>query len=250
VGFRGDGSYKAKFRSGQQFAPTDNGEGINVYDGSQDNLIEGNWIASKYDGINTMSSNAHGNVFRNNKIGVSPKAEPAPLTGWGIKVRDATTNATIEGNVIRNAALGGIGLVATDNQGNPQPVAYHVRITRNLVTLTDGPAILLAKSQSGPSPAGGNNLVARPVIKKATTAQISGTGIAGATVEIFRADRPKGVGLPTRYLGSTTVLSNGTWKVSLAGVKVGWYVSATEIRPDNDTSQLARNLQVKAAATP
>jgi CSLREA domain-containing protein len=249
VGFRGDGSYDASFRSGQVLSSSDNGEGINVYDGSSGNLIEGNWIAAKYDGINTMAPTAHGNVFRGNIIGTSPTGQAAPLTGWGIKVRWATTDAIIEANVIRNAALGGIGLVAVDNTGKPQAVAYHIRITRNLVTLTAGPVIFLGQSPSGQTPAGGNNLVAAPVVTKATTAVVRGTGIPGATMEVYQATRKNGAGVTKKYLGSTIVKANGNWKFAVSGITAGQYVSALQIRPDNDTSPVAKNLKVVAAPT-
>ena len=93
------------FRSGQNNPGTnDNGNGINVYDGSNFNLIEGNYVASVYDGIQTMSPNATGNTIRNNIIGMSPTGQAAPLTRYGISVRLHTKGHVIEGNMIRNTA--------------------------------------------------------------------------------------------------------------------------------------------------
>ena len=54
---------------------------------------------------------------------------------------------------------------------------------------------------------------------------MGGTGIAGATVEVYRADRPAGQsGLPISYIGSATVGSNGNWSL-----------------PVSDTQQLERD---------
>ena len=79
------------------YSPSDNGEGINVYDGSNRNVIEGNYVAAVYNGIQVQSPNATQNIVRGNVIGVSPTGQAAPLTGWGIVIRWATTLDVIEG---------------------------------------------------------------------------------------------------------------------------------------------------------
>lgn len=244
VGFRGDGSYQANYRSGQLFATTDNGEGINVYDGSNQNLIEGNTVAAVYAGIQVMSPNANGNIVRGNVIGISPLGEPAPLSDWGIRVRWATTMDVIEANRISNAALGGIGLLNVDNVGHPMPVAANIRISQNLVTNTNGPAIYLAPTQSDPKK-GANMLLRAPVITSATSTLIRGTGIAGARVEVFRATRgATRNGLPDLYYGTTTVGSNGTWRLPLTATSVPHRVTALQIAVDQNTSALAANVKV------
>jgi CSLREA domain-containing protein len=248
VGFRGDGSYRAAFRSGQRFSTADNGEGINVYDGSSNNTIEGNYIASVYDGVNVMAPNATGNVFRGNFIGISPLGEAAPMEGWGFKVRWATTHDVIEGNVIRNAAMGGIGLVALSNSGShAQPVATNIRITRNVVKDTSGPAIYLATSQAPGPPAGANNLIPAPRISRATKTWTEGTGLPAATVELYIASRKAGqYGLPDRYLGSALVDASGRWHLDVRLAK-GKRVTALQIEPDDDTSPLSKNVKRTAA---
>lgn len=234
VGFRGDGSYSAAFRSGQSNpGGGDNGNGINAYDGSSFNLIEGNWVASVYDGIQTASSNSTGNIIRNNIIGESPLGEAAPLTRDGIVVRLNTRTHTIEGNIIRNAGRYGIGLT--------QPDVLWVRISRNIITDMSGPAIFLAPNSSNPAQ-GANDLLAPPVVTSATTIEIAGTGIAGATVEAYRASRPAGQsGLPAEYVGSTLVAQDGSWSMP-AVVQVGDRVTGLQIHPNNNTSALGVNV--------
>ena len=141
-----------------------------------------------------MSSNATDNTIRNNIIGVSPLGQAAPVGRWGIAVRENTRTHLIEGNVIRNANTGGNN--TGGGIGLRQPDVRYIKITRNIISNTPGPAIYLAPYPNDPS-SGANDLLASPVITSATTVKVSGTGIAGATVEVYRADRPAGQsGLP------------------------------------------------------
>lgn len=234
VGFRGDGSYNSAFRSGLNNPGSgDNGNGINVYDGSSYNLVEGNWVASVYDGIQTMSSNSTGNIIRNNVIGESPLGQAAPLTRTGIVARLNTRSHTIEGNIVRNAGRYGIGLTQAD--------VLWVRLSRNIITDMTGPAIFLQPNSANPN-TGANELLALPVITAVTTIEISGTGIAGATVEAYRASRPAGQnGLPVELLGTTVVATDGTWTVATV-LQVGDRATVLQITPDNNTSMLATNV--------
>lgn len=242
VGFRGDGSYNAAYRSGLNFSSADNDQGIHVYDGSDNNIVDSNYVASVYDGIQVMSPNATGNIVRNNIIGVSPlDGRAAPLTGWGMKIRWSAKHDTFQANVIRNAALGGFGLVNTNNTGGAQAVAYNIRLTQNIVSDTSGPAIGLYGD------ADNNTHLSPPVITVAGTAAVSGTAVVGATVELYRASRAVGqTGLPSAYLGSTVVSQNGHWSIP-ATLTLGDIVTVLQIRTDDNTSQLAPNVAVGTA---
>ena len=263
VGFRGDGSYDASYRSGLNASSSDNAQGINVYDGTLNNLIEGNYVASVYDGIQIQSPNATGNIVRNNIIGVSPLGQAAPLTGWGIKIRWGTRFDVVEGNQIQNAALGGIGLILTTNSGQPTSPAYNIKLTKNIIGGTNGPAIDL-RGVAGPDPNdvgdaddGSNTLFNTPIITSALHNAIGGTGFAGATVEVYKASRPAGqYGLPTEYLGAATVTAGGTWTLPVALLE-GDRVTALQFKPDGNTSELSPNVLVQqtspdftVAATP
>jgi len=81
LGFRNDGSYDALYRSAQSVPTFDNGQAINMYDGVQNNIADGNWIASAYDGVTIGSTVSTGNIVRNNIIGESPLGQPAPMAG-------------------------------------------------------------------------------------------------------------------------------------------------------------------------
>ncbi len=249
VGFRADGSFDPAFRSGlNDPGAGDNGQGINVYDGSNDNIVERNHVGSRFDGIPVMSPNALRNIVRDNIIGESPLGEPAPLTGWGVKLRIGTKSDVVVGNTIRNAAAGGVGLV--------QDNVYNIRITRNIVTDTAGPAIDLY-GVAGPDPndaddadSGANTLLNSPVLASATTGLVTGTAVGSARVELFRASRAAGAyGLPIEFLGATTAASDGTWSLPVA-LAVGDRVTALQIRPDANTSELAANVEVTAPPGP
>lgn len=241
LGFRMDGTYDAAYRSGLNRSSADNGNGVNVYDGTNRNLVLRNHIASVYDGVQIMAPNAVENEVRGNTIGEAPSGEAAPLTGWGVKIRWGTKRDVISNNTIRNAALGGVGLV--------QDTVYNIRISRNIVTDTSGPAIYLAP-QSGNPTKGANTMLPAPVITAASTAQVRGTGINGATVEVFRASRAAGQsGLPVEYLGDTTV-SGGTWTLNVSGIDAGQRVTALQRRPDDNTSALGINVAVTQAPQP
>jgi CSLREA domain-containing protein len=242
VGFRGDGSYDPAYRSGLNFSSADNDQGINVYDGTNFNVVDGNYIASVFDGIQIEAPNATGNIARNNIIGVSPLGEPAPLTGWGFKIRWNTTHDTIQANTIRNAALGGVGMVNTTNTGGAFSAAFNIRITQNIITDTPGLAIQLF--------GGANDNILPPVISSATTSAVTGTAVASATIEVYHGTRAAGQnGLPDIYLGSTVAGTSGAWTFNLpAGLPTGYVITALQIRPDDTTSQLAANVALGAAA--
>ena len=233
IGFRGNGAYDAAFRSGQRKPTFNDANGVNVYDGSNFNTVEGNYIASVYDGIQTMTANSTGNVIRNNVIGELPLGQAAPLNRYGIVVREASKAHFIEGNIIRNAGVYGIALL---HKG-----ILWVRISRNIITDMTGPAIYLMPNPKNPTQ-GANNLLAAPVITNATRTHASGTGIAGATVEVYAASRAAGKsGLPTAFLGSATVAGNGSWSVNI-NVAAGSRVTALQISTANNTSALGVNV--------
>lgn len=240
LGFRADGAYDPAFRSALSAPSFDNGQAVNVYDGTANNLVAGNYIASANDGVTIASANSTGNIVRDNIIGRSPLGEAAPLAGWGIYLRWDTRVHSLIGNRIENAATGGIGLIdATVGQ---------ITISRNTVDLTSGPALYFAQNTNDPQ-TGANDLLAGPNLA-ATSSEASGTALPGATIELFRASRPVGQGgLPTAFLGSATADAGGNWTlpVSLAD---GDIVTALQTRTDGTSSLLTPNVLVGPPPAP
>ena len=255
VGFRADGSYDAAYRSGLNPSSADNGQAINVYDGANDNIVENNHVASAIDGIQTMAPTAMRNIIRNNTIGESPLGQAAPMSRWGVIVRWGSQHSIVEGNTIKNAAAGGVGLLNVNNRNEPQSPAYNIGISRNIVSGTNGPAIDLF-GIAGPDPndpgdadTGANTVLNTPIITSASTSSVRGTGNPGAAIEVYRASRSAGqFGLPSAYLGTATVASDGTWTLATAST-TGQAVTALQILPDKNTSELSPNVAVGGAVS-
>ncbi len=237
VGFRMNGRYDARYRSGYQAGTTDSA-GIHVWDGSTGNVIARNHVASVFDGIRVRSSTSGKNQVTDNVVGVSPLGERAPMSGWGISLSQGLPSATLRGNVLRNAHKGGVGLLDAN--------VVHVRITDLIVGGTSGPAIHLTRSGKH----GANHLLAAPHVSSAVRASthtvVRGTARAGATVQVYRSGRGVGAsGLPSRYLGEVRVPASGSWRLSVSGVTVGDRVTALQIRTNGDTSMMSVGVAVR-----
>ena len=145
----------------------------------------------------------------NNIIGVSPTGDSAPMTGWGMVIRWGAQHETIRSNTIRNAGKGGIGLLNTMNNGKATSVAYYVRITRNMVTDTTGPAIGLFGT-----PMTTRICRRRPSRRPAPTPSRARL-LRAPRLELYRATRAVGqLGLPSAYIDSATVAPGGAWTIS------------------------------------
>jgi CSLREA domain-containing protein len=228
LGFRADGSYSSSFRCGSNTPRTQSNDsnGINLADGSSNNRVEGNWIGSWYDGVNIMMGNETGNVVINNIIGVSPLGQAAPLGRYGILFRTHAVGHQITGNTIRNTASYGIAINGSD--------ITHISLSRNVITDTSADAIHLES--------GANGGIQPPHINTASTAHVTGTGVAGATVEVFKASRNAGQsGLPMAYAGSAVVAGNGTWDAPVSGIASGDRVTALQTNSAGNSSALSSN---------
>ena len=237
LGFRADGSYASAFRCGSNKynSQSNDSNAINLADGSSNNLVQGNYMASWYDGVNIMMPNETGNVVLNNVIGESPLGQAAPLGQYGVHFRTHTKGHQVIGNTIRNAGVHAIELEGSD--------IARILFSQNIITDMSGQAIHLD--------AGANGNINAPVITSGTTVQVTGTAEAGTTVEVYRAGRAAGsVGLPLAVVGQATTASNGKWTASVSGLLSGDRVTALQIRPDNNTSGLAINVAVTQGTTP
>ena len=243
VGFRMDGSYDANYRSGLNFSSADNGQGINIYDGDYDNLVDGNYIAAVYDGVQIMAPNSQRNTVSNNIIGVSPLGQAAPLTGWGVRFKWGTKFDVVVGNTIRNAARGGVGLIETN--------VYNIQISRR----TSSPTRTVRPSTSRRPPAAPPRVPTtcrrlRSSHRRPRTGSGAPVSRARSSRSTGPADPPANRSLPSEFLGDATVASDGTWKLDITGVSAGQRVTALQIRTDDNTSALGNNVDVVQAAAP
>ncbi len=242
LGFRADGSPDNNYTSGQT-GGGDNGQAVNVYDGSNYTLVKGNYMASPQDGVQVMAPDAKYNEVRDNFIGIAPNGQPAQLGHYGVRLRWQAQWEIIQGNTIANVGLAGIGMTMN--------TVYNTRLSQNIVTNTSGPAILATWDST--SQTGSDQWVQPPTIATATTAKATGTGISGAEVEVYKATRSvngSNSGLPSVYLGTAIVSTNGTWNLPVTGLNAGDAVTALQIRKDQNTSVLGVNVQVTDAPPP
>jgi CSLREA domain-containing protein len=242
MGFRGDGSPDPTYASGLVGGGND-GQAVNVIDGSNYTLVKDNYMASAMDGVQIEAPNAKYNEVRNNIMGVAPNGQPAAIGHWGVRLQWQATREIVEGNTIRNAGWGGIGMTMN--------TVYNTRLSQNIITDTTGPAILATfDAASGTTADMG---VPAPVITTATTDKIQGTAIVSAEVEVYKATRPAdgtSSGLPAVYLGTVFADANGNWTLPVTTLSGGDSVTALQIRPDQNTSVLAVNAPVTAPPPP
>ena len=105
---------------------------------------------------------------------------------------------------------------------------------------TDGPG----NGADGP-----NAGIEAPKVKQLTAKTISGTGVPGATVWVYRSGSPKG-DFPQelrKLIGTKTVKDDGTWKLKPGGngVKKSWVVTANQNDPTGNGSELSKGKQRK-----
>ncbi len=242
LGFKADGSPDPTYASGLT-GGGNNGQAVNIIDGSNYNLVRDNYMASPLDGVQVEAPNAKYNEVRNNFIGVAPNGQPALLGHYGVRLQWQATREIVQGNTIRNAGLAGIGMTMN--------TVYNTRLSQNIITDSSGPAILATFDTV--SNTGSDMWVAAPVITNATTSKIQGTAIASAEVEVYKATRPAdgtSSGLPSVYLGTAIATANGTWNLPVATLSAGDSVTALQIRPDQNTSVLGINVPVAAPPPP
>ncbi|MBN3033283.1 MAG: right-handed parallel beta-helix repeat-containing protein, partial [Candidatus Saganbacteria bacterium] len=94
-----------------------------------------------------------------------------------------------------------------------------------------------------------NQSIQPPVIATATTAGLTGTATAGATVEVFATGTPDatGAGQGRTYLG-TTIATGGAWSIGLT-LTVGTTLTATATDTNRNTSMFSINATVEAGPT-
>lgn len=238
-----------------------NGVGISIFPGNN-NLVggktpgSGNLISGNTNqGINVV--NANGNVIQGNKIGTNAAGTAAlGNNGDGIMIQiNGVYNTTIGGpetaaqNIIAYNGHNGVTVyLSTGNliQGN--------RIYSNGALGIDLKDAGVAPNDSGDADSGGNNVQNYPVLSS-TVSNGSITafqGVLNSTPNgIFRLDfysnsacDPSGYGEGQTYLGSTSVLTDGSGNAAFratlpSGLSTGTIVTLTATDTLNNTSEFS-----------
>jgi parallel beta-helix repeat protein len=254
VANHGDGIFLTAFCDDGRCTPSSN----NSIGGSQigaGNIIGGNLANGvRIDGTGLGVSNPiQGNRIGTDQSGTASLGNHANGVFLLNKAVDDSVGGTVAGagNIIAHNTLSGV-LV-----GGSSADASHSPIQQNKLFDNGGPGIDLAPPGTvncSTSPPGPNDYTACPIITAASVTQLSGTGCAGCTIEVFVATidaNDQGHGEGSAFLGRATASSTGAWTLNLAAGKVtsGQRVTATattqvSFSKSAETSEFAANVVV------
>ena len=235
-------------------AATRNGwHGVHIEDGPTGTLVAGNVIGNN--GLGGVSIDGFetgfypvGNQVTNNRIGVSVNGTPIPNAHFGVQAADHSYQSKIgPDNIIAYNPIG-VQITGADTDFNT--------ITRNAIYGNTGLGIDLDPIGSpnpndpGDADAGANEQLNAPLIVSATQSLVTGTACPTCTVEVFRAAGGSGAyGQGQAFAGSAIVGAGGVFSVSVSGIAVGDYVTATATDALGNTSEFALNLRAVASAS-
>ncbi len=248
IGFKADGSYDPAFANGHCFPgceTNDNGQGINVIDGSNRTIVDGNWIDGLRSGIQVNAAWSTGNIIRNNHIGIAPNGGNGTINRYGVWLHWNTKQDQVINNEIGNTGWAGISL--------DSPSVYDNLISQNTFRNVGYPAIDMYPLQqvnvNGTQPLGADHAVLYPVITSASTSTVSGTAPRSAKVEVYLSWNDPGQNGPGRtYLGTATASSTGSGVWSLpVSLNAGDVVTATASVSNLNTSEFGVNVAVPGA---
>ncbi|MEP5612860.1 MAG: LamG-like jellyroll fold domain-containing protein [Cyclobacteriaceae bacterium] len=178
-----------------------NGIGINLFSSGGTQIIGNTISGNTGNGILLVSSG--GVIIRANIIGLTiDEMNPLGNGGAGIITSGGSPNGVFggfnegDGNIIANNGAEGIELVGAGD--------INIRLLRNEI-YCNGEGIALN---------GGNNGIGAPTISRITVDAVSGTGIVGETIDLYRDNSGCLPYQGQEYLGSDVVDGSGDWEVS------------------------------------
>jgi CSLREA domain-containing protein len=236
-------------------AATRNGwHGVHIEDGPTGTLVAGNVIGNNslggvnIDGFETGFYPV-GNQVTNNRIGVSLNGTPIPNGHFGVQAADHSYQSKIgPDNIIAYNPIG-VQIAGTDTDFNT--------ITRNVIYANTGLGIDIEPigapnpTDPGDADSGANEQLNAALIVSATQSLVTGTACLTCTVEVFRASGSAGAyGQGQTFVGSALVGANGAFSISVSGIAVGDYVTATATDALGNSSEFALNVRAVAGASP
>jgi CSLREA domain-containing protein len=230
-------------------ADTRNGwHGVHIEDGPVGSLVARNVVGNN--GLGGISIDGFetgfypvGNQVVGNRIGISLDGTPIPNARFGAQIADHSLRSRIgPDNIIAYNPIG-VQVVGVDTDFNT--------ITRNSIFGNAGLGIDIEPigqtnpSDTGDADAGANQQLNAPTLEKADPLWVSGSACVTCTVEIFRADGGSGAhGQGQTFVGSARAGDDGSFAVSVSGLVVGDYVTATATDAQGNTSEFALNERV------
>ncbi|MFM8322664.1 MAG: Ig-like domain-containing protein [Chloroflexota bacterium] len=234
--------------------------GIRMEDGVNNNIVAGNVIVnSRQGGIRMTGSGSNRNQMYNNRIGVTLNGTAAPNGNFGIQISNASKFGRIgPNNIIANNPVGIQLMSAGDDQ---HTITRNSIYNNNRLGIDLGTISGVTPNDSSDSDSGSNQELNFPVLTSAATGSVSGTACATSnvskpcTIEIFIAERKTSdsgagnYGQGKTFVGSGTTNSNGAFTISISGVSIGQYLTATATDASGNTSEFARNIQVSTSGS-
>ena len=259
------------------------GDAIEIDNGSQGNLIEGNFLGVGADGVTAAANLLHGVALRSSNGFGSPLG-PAQPNEPGVSFNTIGGTVAGAGNLIEFNGTGGVAVFGNPVSASGQPNTSNAILGnsiflngRNFATASSAPTPLLGidltngflfprddgatpnDSKGHGAPNDPNNFQNSPVLTSAlpnagtTDVSVTLKGNANSTYRIeFFASDPDPLGLPPegqQFLGSTLVLTdangNSTFSIVLnVAVANGRIVTATATDSVGNTSEFSAGIVI------
>ncbi len=247
-------------------------DGVYIGEGAHDNIVDNNLISGNdFEGVCIIGYAeavppiyTYANTVTNNIIGLDVALAPLPNTRDGVSIGVygtwyqggfATDNIVAVNTIAYNGRNGVLVWESDSNMINADRNAI------NMNSIYNNNLLGIDLDDDGVTPNDANDPDFRanedlnfPVI---TSAVYSGgqTAIAGtldidtdptqATIEIFRASPdPTGYGEGQVYINLTTPVASGNWNITVTGLNIGDYITATTTDMNFNTSEFCQNYVV------
>jgi hypothetical protein len=229
--------------------------GVNLEDGVNNNTIANNVIGNNpQGGLRITGSGSNRNQIHDNRIGISANNMAIPNAKFAIQfARGTKFNKIGPNNIITNSPY---GVQMLDDSSDAHTITQNSIYNNSTLGIDLGPTLGVTPNDSSDGDTGPNEVLNWPLLSSATTTQVTGTACAASVVskpcriEIFIAERKTSdsgagnYGQGKIFVGAGTTNSNGSFIVSISGVTVGQYLTATATDAAGNTSEFARNIQV------
>lgn len=211
-----------------------NNHGVQITTSNSNNIIDNVISANTNDGIRFGFSSS--NTVQGNNIGVgSDGITPLPNNIGITDFQTLTSNNNLYGGL--NAGEANI-IAHNTNQGILINNANHesFQIIANSIYQNGGKGIDLGGA--------GNNNKSSPLIIGFTTTDVSGVGTTGDDIHVYRDNEGVSPLQGKEYLGTTTVLGDGTWTASSSiTLSASDFINATATDGDGNTSEFTYNFE-------
>ncbi len=249
LGIRADGTYSPSFINAPGNTGTNDGSSVNIWDITNNNTVDGNWMAANQDGIRN-AHNSNGTIIKNNHIGILPNGAASFIGTNGVQIQADSSNVQVLGNQIGHTGAAGVDVVDTNNHF--ETISRNTFVDVGTLGIDLAPLGVVNPNDAGDADTGANYGLNFPEIASVSTTNVSGTVSArNGIVELFRTryGLPGENGPGEEYLGTTTANSAGAWSIDLS-LNPGDVVTATSTDTDGNTSEFGVNVAVPGATPP